>query len=460
MIDKYIYSHNDDLKYFDEQELKVRGKLINPILMEKATWYLLLLTYCIAVRRNPNLGNVSLLEFMTGSLSRSGGYYLLILLYSIIAFTGISLIVKSIQIYALIANSDSELEFISKKRIFKKWCTYILNTIFSICLIKYMSGGIIWRNLLISIILIKIAIKLLGLLLSKIRRSMLSSILNDGIEEFENGDVDKIEDVIGELIGDGKDIEIIWGLGFKQILMETKKLLSKIEEVTVEEKELHQNKNYLITNLSHDLKTPLTSIINSVYILKNEELNENEIKEQIKILENKLDRLNNLIKNLNETVDGEYKGMTVNKEEISLNNIIKDEFYLYEDKFKKSKLNIKINLLKEDVILNLDKEKIIRIVDNILSNIEKYSLEDTRVYVDMINNDESVEVIFKNISKYYIDPEVTRIGERFVQGDKSRNTEGHGLGLSIIKSLVKIQGGSVNIDIQGDLFKLTLKFNK
>lgn len=465
MIEKYIYSHNEELKYLSEEELKYRGKLINPLFIEKLTWYLLLLIYCIWVRKNLKLSygifEIGLGGFLNGPMANSVGYYLLILIYAIIGLTGVSLIVKTVQLYALSANSNEEGEMVIKKKIFKKWCTYILNTIFSISLINYVTSNLqIWFNILIITLVTKTIIKLIGLLISQFRIAMISGALEDAIEEVENGDFNKIEDSMAELIGDGDGIEFIWGLGFKHILVEIKTLFRKIEDITKEEKELYQNKNYLITNLSHDLKTPLTSIINSIYILKNETLSEEEKKGQIEILEKKLERLNVLIKDLNETVDTDYEGLVVNKKEIKINELIKNEIEIYSDKFKSSNLDIKLNAPKEDVTLFLDEEKTIRIVDNILSNINKYSLEDTRVYVDIIKNEENVEITFKNISKYDIDVDVNTIGERFVQGDKSRNMEGHGLGLSIIKSLANVQGGKVELDIQGDLFKLVLKFTQ
>lgn len=465
MIEKYIYSHDEELKYLSEEELKYRGKLINPLFIEKLTWYLLLLIYCVWVRKNLKLSygifETGLGGFLNGPMANSVGYYLLILIYAIIGLTGVSLIVKTVQLYALSANSNEEGEMIIKKKIFKKWCTYILNTIFSMSLINYITSNLqIWFNILIITIVTKTIIKLIGLLIIQFRIAMISGALEDAIEEVENGDFNKIEDSMAELIGDGDGIEFIWGLGFKHILVEIKTLFRKIEDITKEEKELYQNKNYLITNLSHDLKTPLTSIINSIYILKNETLSEKEKKGQIEILEKKLERLNILIKDLNETVDTDYEGLVVKKKEIKINELIKNEIEIYSDKFKSSNLDIKLNVPKEDVTLFLDEDKTIRIVDNILSNINKYSLEDTRVYVDIIKKEENVEITFKNISKYDIDVDVNTIGERFVQGDKSRNMEGHGLGLSIIKSLANIQGGKVEFDIQGDLFKLVLKFTK
>lgn len=318
MIEKYIYSHDEELKYLSEEELKYRGKLINPLFIEKLTWYLLLLIYCVWVRKNLKLSygifETGLGGFLNGPMANSVGYYLLILIYAIIGLTGVSLIVKTVQLYALSANSNEEGEMIIKKKIFKKWCTYILNTIFSISLINYITSNLqIWFNILIITIVTKTIIKLIGLLIIQFRIAMISGALEDAIEEVENGDFNKIEDSMAELIGDGDGIEFIWGLGFKHILVEIKTLFRKIEDITKEEKELYQNKNYLITNLSHDLKTPLTSIINSIYILKNETLSEKEKKGQIEILEKKLERLNILIKDLNETVDTDYEGLVVKK---------------------------------------------------------------------------------------------------------------------------------------------------
>ncbi|MGL5749928.1 MAG: sensor histidine kinase, partial [Paraclostridium sp.] len=468
MIEKYIYSHNEELKYLSEEELKHRSKLVEPLFIQKLTWYLLLIGYCIWARRNLDISHINFLEFMTGFAPNSAGFYLLIVIYIVIIFTGIKLIIKTVELYAISSTSNNETEFIIKKKMFKKWSTYILNTMFSISLINYIIGGgvflginigeKVWFNILMISIFIKTIAKLIGLAFSKIRIAMISGALEDSIQEVENGDFNKVADSIRELVGNGKDIEAVYGLGFKHILIEIVKLFEKIEDISKKEKELYQNKNHLITNLSHDLKTPLTSIINAVYILKNEKLNEGETKEQVEILEKKMERLNTLIKDLNETVYSRYDGLVVNKKIVNIKELIKNELDVYESKFKKLNLDTKTNFPTTDVSLFLDEEKTIRIIDNVLSNISKYSLEDTRVYIDIIINADDVQIVFRNISKYDIAVDINTIGERFVQGDKSRNIDGNGLGLSIIKSLVGIQGGNVVIDIQGDLFKLILKF--
>lgn len=469
MIEKYIYSRNDKLKYLSEDELKHRGKLVEPLFMEKLTWYLLLLVYCIWARVNTDISSISLSQFMTGYVPKSAGFYSLILIYTIIIFTGMKLMVKTVELYAISSTSNNETEFLIKKKLFKKWSTYILNTIFSISLVNYIRGGglfltinieeQIWFNILMISIFTKIIVKLIGLLFSKIRIALISGALDESIEEFENGNFNKVFDSVKELVGNKEDIEVAYGIGFKHILIEIVELFKKVEDTSKKEKELYLNKNHLITNLSHDLKTPLTSIINSVYILKNEKLTQEETEEQIEILEKKMERLNTLIKDLNETVDTRYEGLDVNKKIIDIKNLIEDELKMYEETLKSSNLDIKINLPEKEVNLYLDEEKMIRIIDNVLSNIVKYSLEDTRVYIDITNDENKVNLIFKNISKYDIDVDINTIGERFVKGDKSRNTKGHGLGLSIIKSLVGIQGGHVIIDIKGDLFKLILTFD-
>lgn len=470
MVEKYIYSHNEKLKYLKEEELKYRGILVEPLFMEKATWYVMLFIYCIWIRKNEDMFNISFSDAIKGHLPYSPGIYLWILIYVVIIFTGIKLIIKTVQLYAISSTSNNETEFLIKKKIFKKWSTYILNVVFSISLINYINGGGVfltldigvytWFNILMIVTFIKIIVKLLGLLISKVRIAMISGSLEECIKEVEDNDFEKTKDAIAQLIGNGEDIEVVWGLGFKNILMDIVKLFENIEEATIKEKELYQNKNHLITNLSHDLKTPLTSIINSTYILKNDKLSEEETKEQIEILEKKFDRLNTLIKDLNETVDTKYEGLVVNKKVVNIKQLIEDELILYNDKFKRYNLDIKIKYPSEDVNLFLDEEKTIRIIDNIFSNIIKYSLEDTRVYIDVVENEESIEITFKNISKYNIEVDTNTIGERFVQGDKSRHIEGNGLGISIVKSLVSIQGGNVKIDISGDLFKLILRFKK
>ncbi|RDY25801.1 sensor histidine kinase, partial [Romboutsia weinsteinii] len=285
---------------------------------------------------------------------------------------------------------------------------------------------------------------------------------NEEDDESEEDRYKLAREGLEDSIRDKYAVEILWGTGYKHILLELKNLLDKVEEVTKEEKETFQNKTYLITNLSHDLKTPLTCIINSAYILKNEKLSQLEKEEEITKLTNQLERLKSLINDLNEIIDAEYTVISSNKENINICDLLRNFIGGFEEKLNKRDLELIVNIPKEPVTLYLDKDKIIRVFENIFSNIEKHSLEESRVYVDMnIDTDQGdIEIEFKNISKYEIDVDKNTIGNRFVQGDGSRNTDGHGLGISIIKSLIRTQGGNVDIKLDGDLFKITLKFNK
>ena len=131
-----------------------------------------------------------------------------------------------------------------------------------------------------------------------------------------------------------------------------------------------------------------------------------------------------------------------------------------EDKLADSDLIFRWNLPDEKVILSLDGQKTYRVFENLLSNALKYAMPGSRVYVDVINSDEEVEIVFKNISAAEIHPDANRLTERFVRGDVSRTTEGSGLGLAIVKSFVELQGGSFHIDIDGDLFKAIIIWKK
>lgn len=452
MMDWYLYSKNDKMNYFDGQDLKIRNIVASPLLFQKVRWYLMLFVYCIYIRLNNN----------EGSIYRIG---MIILSVSVIG-TFISLVIKSIRAYVLWQNIDiDELVFTYNKYLVKKWITFFIESLFSISLVLYCTGNQFWTTILFMMISIKIIIKLLSIGLDTFRKVMTQETIDiEANEEYDESEEDRYKlarEGLEESIIDKYAIEILWGTGYKHILLELKNLLDKVEEVTKEEKETFQNKTYLITNLSHDLKTPLTCIINSVYILKNEKLTQSEKEEEITKLTNQLERLKSLINNLNEIIDAEYTGISLNKENIDICDLLKDFIAVFEEKLNKQDLELRVNMPKEPVTLYLDKDKIIRVFENIFSNIEKHSLEESRVYIDMnIDTDQgNIEIEFKNISKYEIDVDKNTIGNRFVQGDGSRNTDGHGLGISIIKSLIRTQGGNVDIKLDGDLFKITLKFN-
>lgn len=217
-------------------------------------------------------------------------------------------------------------------------------------------------------------------------------------------------------------------------------------------------KTELITNVSHDIKTPLTSIINYVDLLKKENIKNEKAKEYLEVLEVKSQRLKKLIEDLIEASKASSGNIKLEKQLININELIKQVTGEFEDKFKNKNLEVIIDYLKEDVKILADSRYIYRIIENLYSNISKYALENSRVYIDIKKYDSKVNIAIKNISKERLNISEEELMQRFVRGDSSRNTEGSGLGLSIATSLTELQGGKFNIYLDGDLFKVVLEF--
>lgn len=219
-------------------------------------------------------------------------------------------------------------------------------------------------------------------------------------------------------------------------------------------------KSELITNVSHDLKTPLTSIINYVDLLKEENLSQEKRDKYIEVLDIKSKRLKILIEDLFEASKVTSGSIEFEKEELNIVSLLRQILGELEEKISLAELNVITKWSETKAILFLDGRKTFRAFENLVNNIIKYSMRNSRVYIEVISNDEEVIVIMKNISSYQLDFTAEEIVERFKRGDKSRSTEGSGLGLAIAKSIVELQGGSFEIDIDGDLFKVTIKFKK
>lgn len=219
-------------------------------------------------------------------------------------------------------------------------------------------------------------------------------------------------------------------------------------------------KSELITNVSHDLKTPLTSIINYIDLLKEENITDDKRERYIEVLDMKAKRLKILIEDLFEASKAVSGNMNFTKEDLNIVSLLRQVIGELEEKINHSQLDIITKWPEEKVILYLDGRKTFRVYENLLNNIIKYSMKNSRVYIDVINNEDEVIIILKNISAYQIDFSSEEIVERFKRGDKARSTEGSGLGLSIAKSIVELQGGEFNIEIDGDLFKVITKFKK
>ena len=216
-------------------------------------------------------------------------------------------------------------------------------------------------------------------------------------------------------------------------------------------------KTELITNVSHDLKTPLTSIINYSDLLSKDDNSEEQVKEYSKVINDKSNKLKVLIEDLFEVSKATSNNIELNKQELDFNSLVQQSIGEWEDKIAEKNLEIISNLPEDKVMLNIDGQKFSRVLDNLFSNISKYALENSRVYVDLLKED-GVKLTIKNISKYPLNISAEELMERFTRGEKSRTTSGSGLGLSIASSFVRAHGASFDIDIDGDLFKVTIEF--
>ncbi len=218
-------------------------------------------------------------------------------------------------------------------------------------------------------------------------------------------------------------------------------------------------KTELITNVSHDLKTPLTSIINYIELLKKEDIPD-EAKDYVGILDRKAQRLKALIDDLFEASKMTSGAIELDIEKLDVVSLLKQSLGEYDEKIKSSTLDFKINTPEKPIYAELDGKKTWRVFENLISNILKYSMPSTRVYIDISETDNNVIITMKNISNHELDFDSQELFERFIRGDKSRNTEGSGLGLAIARSITELQGGRLDIEIDGDLFKSIVYFRK
>lgn len=230
-------------------------------------------------------------------------------------------------------------------------------------------------------------------------------------------------------------------------------------EAAVKEETKSQNmKTELITNVSHDLKTPLTCIKNYVILLKNTQADETTRTEYLNQLERYTNRLSNLIQDLFDVSKASSGNIDLHPIDLRLQALVDQSLAECIEVLESKDIQVVKNV--EDVVVHLDGDKTYRVFENLLTNIGKYAMPHSRAYIDIHEEEDYVSVIFKNMSEVEMNFSSEEIQERFVRGDKSRHETGSGLGLAIAKSFVVAQGGTFDIEIDGDLFKVIMTFKK
>lgn len=216
----------------------------------------------------------------------------------------------------------------------------------------------------------------------------------------------------------------------------------------------------LITNVSHDLKTPLTSIVTYVDLLKKCDVEDEIAQKYITVLDEKAARMKKLIEDLVEASKASSGAIEIHPVKVNLCEFAAQAVGEHEDELKNYNIDIVLKTPSVPVTVTADSQKTSRIVENLFSNIRKYTMEGTRVYVEVADGTDFGSVVFKNISKYPLDVSADELTQRFVRGDASRSGEGSGLGLSIAQNLCELQKGRFRVEVDGDLFKVTLSLPK
>lgn len=333
----------------------------------------------------------------------------------------------------------------------------IFRTLFTIDLSKDYNKkliGILVANLGITWLLI--AMGPLGVLLAIGYAYVLLRYLRIQIEKLQ-----QLYEMTGAIAKGDLNQKIDVSLGVLEPIAENLNNIQKGFKMAVQEEMKSQRmRTELITNVSHDLKTPLTSIISYVDLLKKEDIKDETQRGYIDILDQKSQRLKVLIEDLFEASKANSGAIELSLEELDIVALLRQTLGEFEEKTEEKGLDIRLTSDQERIKCYLDGRRTYRIFENIMTNIVKYAMEGSRVYIDLETQEDRVSLVFKNIASYEMNFDAAEITERFMRGDKARHTEGSGLGLAIAKSLTELQSGEFEIVVDGDLFKTLITFKK
>ena len=292
-------------------------------------------------------------------------------------------------------------------------------------------------------ILFNVAVALLLL-----REAVQDQKLLDGMKKLQEGDLEYQYEV-EEFDGFRKEFATALN-GVHQVFLNSVKESMKNERMQTD----------LITNVSHDIKTPLTSIINYVDLLKRENIENEKARGYIEVLEQKSYRLKHLTEDLVEASKISSGNIKLECTQIHMQEMLYQASGEFVDKFEARDLTLVENIPQEPLYIRADGRRLWRVLENLFNNVAKYAMSNTRVYVDLLDLGNEIKFSIKNISEQRLNIDAKDLTERFIRGDISRSTEGSGLGLSIAKNLTEIQGGKFSIYLDGDLFRITITFPK
>ncbi|MCR5721274.1 MAG: HAMP domain-containing histidine kinase [Lachnospiraceae bacterium] len=325
----------------------------------------------------------------------------------------------------------------------RTWISYILFLLFNcfwVC-VMFFSSHRIASFLILLVFDIAVGAGIFN-------RNYEKKVIYEGVKRINNGEYDfKID--VSKMHGANKELaEEVNNIGLG---------LSKALEISTKDEKLKAD---LITNVSHDIKTPLTSIINYVDLLKRENIEDEKINKYISILDEKSQRLKQLTFDLLEASKVSSGNISIDPIKIDFVEFLKQAAGEFEDKFIEKNLELVMNVPSEPTYTMVDPRHMWRVIENIFNNVYKYAMVSTRVYLDLVKTTEDytekVVLSLKNISNQQLNIPADELTERFIRGDVSRSTEGSGLGLSIAKNLTQAQGGEFDIYLDGDLFKVTI----
>lgn len=343
------------------------------------------------------------------------------------------------------------------------WSNSVLKAFLSLAGMLIRNIGTLWKTLIAFIVWILLHYTAFGsvgtgyifmifaidacALIYMLRQAYGKSVLYKGIKAIAEGDLNyKIS--VKHLKGTQREMaERINSIG------------EGLEKAVEESLRSERMKTDLITNVSHDIKTPLTSIINYVGLLKQEDFTDEKIRRYIEVLEEKAERLRVLTEDVVEASKVSSGNVKLEFMDINIVEMIQQVSGEFEDKLKERRLTEILNLPDRELMIRADSRHTFRILENLYNNVSKYALEGTRVYGDLKVDGNQIEFSLKNISEEALNITPDELTERFIRGDESRTKEGSGLGLSIAKSLTELQGGSFALHLDGDLFKAVLRFN-